>query len=103
VSDDLRQIDDDAVVAAAIRLAGELRENPWLGERMRERYNLRVLASCRRILFDAPGWEGKPRYRLVYRNEPVRLMAVGTRESLAAYRASATRLGSAQRERRRRG
>jgi hypothetical protein len=109
VSDDLRQIDDDAVVAAAIRLAGELRENPWLGERMRERYNLRVLASCRRILFDIPGREGKPGYRLVYRNEAedgapelVRLIAVGTRESLGAYRAAATRLGSTQRERRRR-
>lgn len=109
MSDDLRQIDDDAVVDAAIGLAGELRENPWLGEQMRERYNLRVLASCRRILFDAPEWEGKPRDRLVYRNEPedaapevVRLIAIGTRESLGVYRAAATRLGSEQRRRRRR-
>jgi hypothetical protein len=107
VSDDLQQIADDAVITAAIGLAGELRENPWLGDRMRERYNLRVLADCRRIVFDAPGWEGKPRYRLVYRNEPsdgtpdvVRLIAVGTRESLAAYRSAAARLGSAQRGRR---
>ena len=104
MSDDLNQIGDDAVIGAAIRLAGELRENPWLGEQMRERYNLRVLAGCRRIVFDAPGWEGKPRYRIVYRNEPedgvpevVRLIAIGTRESLAAYRSAAARLGGEQR------
>lgn len=109
MSDDLRQIDDEAVVGAAIRVAGELRENPWLGEKMRERYNLRILAGCRRVLFDAPEWDGKSRYRLVYRNEPedgapdvVRLIAVGTRESLGAYRAAATRLGSEQQGRRRR-
>ena len=77
---------------------------------MRERYNLRVLGGCRRILFDASNWKGKPRYRLVYRNEPedgapdvVRLIAVGTRESLGAYRAAAARLGSTERGRRRRG
>lgn len=109
MSGDLRQIEDAAVVAAALRLAGELRENPWLGDRMREQYNLRVLADCRRILFDGPKWKGKPRYRLVYRNEPadgapevVRLIAVGTRESLGAYRAAATRLGREQQGRRRR-
>lgn len=107
MSADLRQIADDAIVGEAIRLAGELRENPWLGDQMRERYDLRVLAACRRIAFDAPGWNGGPRYRLVYRNEPedgspeiVRLIAVGTRESLSAYRAAATRIGSKQRGRR---
>lgn len=109
MSDDLREIGDDAVVAEAIRLAGRLRENPWLGEEMRERYNLRVLASCRRIRFDRPDWDGKPRYRLVYRLEPedgapeiVRLIAVGSREQLAAYRAAAARAGRERRRTRRR-
>src|SRR5207237_401098 len=91
---------------AVVRLGVELRANPWLGDKLREGYNLRVLAECRRIRFDRPDWDGKPRYRLVYRNEPddgapeiVRLVGVGTRESLAAYRAAASRLGT----RRRRG
>jgi hypothetical protein len=85
----------------------ELRTNPWLGDKMRERYNLRVLGECRRIRFDRGDWDGKPRYRLVYRNEPddgapevVRLIAVGTRESLAAYRTAASRLGARSRRRR---
>jgi hypothetical protein len=75
-----------------------------LGEKVRERYHLAVLASCRGVAFDVPGHEGKPRYRIVYRNEPedgapavVRLIAIGTRETLAAYRSAAARLGREQR------
>ncbi|HET7043819.1 MAG TPA: hypothetical protein VFI37_03125 [Gaiellaceae bacterium] len=92
-----------------IKLAAELRENPWLGERMRERFNLRVLGECRRIRFDRPDWTSKPRYRIVYRNEPsdgapavARILAIGERERLAAYRSAAARVGSEQRRRRRR-
>ena len=76
---------------------------------MRERFNLRILADCRRIRFDRPDWTEKPRYRLVYRNEPsdgapavARIIAVGSREALAAYRTAAARLGSEPRNRRRR-
>ena len=47
-----------------------LRDDPWLGDDLRERYNLRPLKGCRRIRFDREGWQGRPRYRLVYRNEP---------------------------------
>jgi hypothetical protein len=85
-----------------------LQENPWLGERMRERFNLRVLGECRRIRFDRSDWTDKPRYRLVYRNEPsdgapaiARIIAVGPREALAAYRSAAARFGSEQRRGRR--
>jgi hypothetical protein len=92
-----------------IQLAAELRENPWLGEQMRERFNLRILGECRRIRFDRPDWTEKPRYRLVYRNEPsdgapaiARIIAVGSRDDLAAYRSAAARLGSERRGRARR-
>jgi hypothetical protein len=105
--DDLAALADPELVDAVISLAGELRENPWLGEQMRERFNLRVLGECRRVRFDRPDWEGKPRYRLVYRNEPtdgapalVRVLAVGSRERLAAYRAAAARIGREERTRR---
>lgn len=76
---------------------------------MRERFNLRVLGECRRIRFDRPDWTDKPRYRLIYRNEPsdgapalARIIAVGSREDLAAYRSAAARVGAEQRTRRRR-
>jgi hypothetical protein len=97
------------LIDAVIGLGKELRDNPWLGEQMRERYNLRVLGECRRIRFDLADWTEKPRYRLVYRNEPTdgapavaRILAVGSRKDLAAYRAAAARLGSEQRSQRRR-
>lgn len=76
---------------------------------MRERFNLRILGECRRIRFDRPDWTGKPRYRLVYRNEPsdgapavARILAVGLRDDLAAYRSAASRLGAQRRSHRRR-
>jgi hypothetical protein len=28
------------------------------------------LANCRRVRFDIPGHRAKPRFRLIYRNEP---------------------------------
>ena len=112
VSDDLRELAavDEELVDVAIRLMLALRDDPWAGEDLRERYNLRAIKDCRKLRFDLPNWKGKPRYRLVYRNEPedgapeiVRLLAVGTRESLAAYRSAATRLGNESRGRRKRG
>lgn len=89
-----------------MRLAAELRQNPWLGDPLRQRFNLQVLGECRRIRFDRPDWADKPRYRLVYRNEPsdgapalARIIAVGSRTQLAAYRSAATRLGTRGRRR----
>ncbi len=72
MSDDLEELarTDPDLVKAAIALMLELRRDPWLGGELRERYNLRLLEGCRRIAFDLPAWEGKPGFRLVYRNEP---------------------------------
>jgi len=103
--------DDREVARAAITLMLALRENPWLGERLRRRANLRRIEDCRRIRFDREGWDGKPRYRLVYRNEPedgapavARIWAVGPRARLAAYARAAARMARAEaRERRRPG
>lgn len=82
--------EDREVARAAINLGLDLRENPYFGEPLSGE-----LQECRRIRFDRQGWRGKPRYRLVYRNEPhdgaphiVAVLAVGKRESLAAYRAA---------------
>ena len=113
VADDLDELSkiSAALVDAAIRLMGELRDNPWLGEELRERYNIRVLKKCRKLRFDLPEWKEKPRYRIVYRNEPldgapglVRIWAVAPREKLVAYARAATRITreAAREERRRR-
>lgn len=86
---------DRAVALAALKLAKQLRANPYLGDELRPRPRLESLSDCRRIRFDRAGWRGKPRYRLVYRNEPsdgaphiVAVLAVGPRERMRAYRAA---------------
>jgi len=83
---------DRDVALAAMKLILELRGNPWLGDEMRERPRYDSLSDCRRIRFDKQGHRGKPRYRLVYRNEPsdgaphiVAVLSVGAREKLHAY------------------
>lgn len=101
VSEDLAELaaEDRDAAREALRLMLALRDDPWLGDELRERYNLRPLRDCRRISFDRPGWEGKPRYRLVYRNEPndgapglVRVWAIGPRDRLVAYARAAARI-----------
>lgn len=102
VSQDLAELEatDPELVAVAIGVMLSLREDPWLGVELRERYNLRALEGCRRIAFDVPGWPGKPRFRLVYRNEPtdgtpalVRIWGVGARAGLIACGRSTARIG----------
>ena len=66
---ELLEVDREAA-RVALRLAGDLKENPWLGDEMRARRGLEELHDCRRISFDRDDWTDKPRFRLVYRNEP---------------------------------
>lgn len=109
VSDDLRELlaIDGRIVDTAIRLMAELRDNPWLGEELRARPNIRVLEDCRRIRLDIEGWSAKPRFRIVYRNEPldgapglVRIWSVGPRTEFVAYARAAARLTREQARRR---
>lgn len=97
------------VVLAALQLAKQLRSNPYLGDQMRARPNFAGLADCRRILFDAEGRKGKPRYRLVYLNEPedgapaiVAVLSVGERAGLEAYKRANVALSRRRGRRRRR-
>jgi hypothetical protein len=90
---------DREVVRVALRLAGDLAENPWLGDEMRARQGLDELRDCRRIRFDRDGWTDKPRFRLVYRNEPsdgaphvVAVLAAAQRTNPGAYRRAKPRL-----------
>jgi hypothetical protein len=47
----------------------ECKANPFVGELMGPGLHPE-LATCRRVRFDIPSQKGKPRFRLIYRNEP---------------------------------
>ena len=111
VSADLRELanKDERLVDVAITLMVRLRDDPWLGEDLWERYNMKPIKACRKLRFDLDDWQGKPRYRIVYRNEPldgapglVRIWSVGPREELIAYTRAVARITRASARRRRR-
>lgn len=103
---DINALPDRAHRLAAVAAIVRLQENPWLGTELRERVRVRDLRGLRRVAFDEAGWTDKPRYRVVYRNEPdgavveiVAVIAVGRRERLAAYREATARLRAERRRR----
>ncbi|HEX5526406.1 MAG TPA: type II toxin-antitoxin system RelE/ParE family toxin [Solirubrobacterales bacterium] len=80
------------------RIVVDLHDNAYLGELMGDKPP-RILRGCRKIRFDEPGWRGKPRYRLVYRNEPsdgapavAVILAIGRRDRMIAYAKAARRV-----------
>lgn len=80
------------------RVVLELHGNPHHGELMGDKPP-RVLEGCRKIRFDEPGWNNKPRYRFVYRNEPIDgapatslIVAIGRRDRMIAYAKAARRV-----------
>lgn len=90
-------------------LVVELSENPWLGELMDDRWP-ENLEGSRKLRFDAPGWKDKPRYRVVYQNEPtdgavgvIVVLAIERRDRMIAYaKASARKARRAARSGRKR-
>jgi mRNA-degrading endonuclease RelE of RelBE toxin-antitoxin system len=102
---DVQALPDRETKVAALRVARDLGENPYLGDRLRNRSRIGDLTTCRAVRFDKEGRRGKPRYRLVYYNDPddgsvavVRVIAVGLRAQLEAYKAAAARLRRERRE-----
>ena len=111
VTADLRALAaiDERLVDRAIELMSALRDDPWLGEDLWKRYNMESIEDCRKIRFDVPDWNGKPRYRIVYRNEPldgapglVRIWSVGPRQQLIAYARATARVTRSEAQGRRR-
>lgn len=89
------------LVAALKRRIAELvvecKANPYFGELMGSGRHPE-LAGCRRVRFDIPTHRGKPRFRLIYRNEPsdgapaeCRWLAVAPRAGLRAHRRASQR------------
>lgn len=101
--EDIRNLPTPGLRRAAIKLVLALRDDPYLGEELRSRPNIKILDRCRKLRFDDSSRGGRgerrPRYRIVYRNEPegapaeIVVLAVAPRESLDAYRRAAKRLG----------
>jgi mRNA-degrading endonuclease RelE of RelBE toxin-antitoxin system len=103
---DLKDLPEREVQLAALRVARDLGENPHLGEPLRNRLRIGDLSQCRAVRFDRSGWRAKPRYRLVYYNDPddgsiavVRVIAVGLRAQLQAYKEAAARVRRERRDR----
>lgn len=101
---------DPKLVRCVAEIVAELKTNPWLGAEMWARPRFELVSNCRKVPFDVPSWKGKPRYRLVYRNDPddgsiavLTVLSVGERDDLAAYRAAVTRVAAELRDRPRKG
>lgn len=59
----------EALKQRIAELLVECKGNPFIGELMGRGLHPE-LANCRRVRFDIPTHKGKPRFRLIYRNEP---------------------------------
>lgn len=89
---------DGTLKREVARIVIELHGNAHHGELTGDKPP-RVLKGCRKVRFDEPGWRGKPRYRLVYRNEPTDgtpaisvVLAIGRRDRMIAYAKAARRV-----------
>jgi hypothetical protein len=111
VLDDVRELtatssEDDreyAAEAEALKqriadLLVECKGNPFLGEVMGPGLHPK-LANCRRVRFDIRSYSGKPRFRLIYRNEPTdgapaecHWLTIAPRTGLRAHRKARQRL-----------
>ena len=88
----------DALKRRIAELFMECKSNPHAGELMGAGRHPE-LADCRRIRFDIETHKGKPRFRLIYRNEPsdgapaqCLWLAIGPRAGLRAHRKAQRRL-----------
>jgi hypothetical protein len=90
--DEISSVEVDALKRRVAELLVECRANPYIGELMGAGRHPE-LADCRRVRFDVPEHKGKPRFRLIYRNQPsdgapaeCRWLAIAPRAGLQAHR-----------------
>lgn len=89
---------DETLRREIARIVVRLHGNRHHGELMGDKPP-RILKGCRKVRFDEPEWRGKPRFRLVYRNEPADgapatslILAIGRRDRMIAYAKAARRI-----------
>ena len=87
-----RAAEIEALRVRIAELLVECKANPFLGEAMGRGLHPE-LADCRRVRFDVSSYAGKPRFRLIYRNEPsdgapaeCHWLAIAPRSGLRAHR-----------------
>jgi hypothetical protein len=68
-SDQAGKDEAEALKRRVAKLLVECKSNPFIGELMGPGLHPE-LANCRRVRFDIPSHKAKPRFRLIYRNEP---------------------------------
>ena len=90
----------EALKRRIAELLVECKGNPFIGELMGRGLHPE-LANCRRVRFDIASQKGKPRFRLIYRNEPsdgapaeCHWLTVAPRAGLRAHRKAQQRLRS---------
>jgi hypothetical protein len=90
--DEVGEAEVEALKRRIAELLVECRANPYLGEMMGSGRHSELM-DCRRVRFDIHAHKGKPRFRLIYRNEPsdgapaeCRWLAVAPRAGLQAHR-----------------
>lgn len=89
---DIADLPDDEVRKAALEALGHAASGVDRGQPLDTRVSTADLGDCRKIYFDAPGYRGKPRFRLVVRLLPtgaeavsIEAVSVGERNGLDAY------------------
>jgi hypothetical protein len=99
--DQSRRAEVEALKLRIAELFLECESNPYVGELMGRGLHPE-LADCRRVRFDVEAHKGKPRFRLIYRNQPAdgapaecRWLAVGPRAGLRTHRKAQQRRRSA--------
>jgi Txe/YoeB family toxin of Txe-Axe toxin-antitoxin module len=87
-----RKDEAEALKRRIAELLVECKANPFIGEPMGAGLHPE-LTDCRRVRFDIPTHKGKPRFRLIYRNQPsdgapaeCLWLTVGPRAGLRAHR-----------------
>ncbi|HEY0217316.1 MAG TPA: hypothetical protein VGC57_13085 [Cellulomonas sp.] len=101
VVDDIRALPDDAARKVAVQTIAHVRLGRRTGVPLDYRARTGDLRDCRKVHFDVPGRQQKPRFRLVYRviDETTvevlaaEVLAVGLRVDLSAYHDAAHRAG----------
>ncbi|HEV2791505.1 MAG TPA: hypothetical protein VGV69_09440 [Solirubrobacterales bacterium] len=90
-ADPARHAEVEALKRRIAELFLECEANPYVGETMGPGRHPELI-ECRRVRFDVEGHRGKPRFRLIYRNEPSDgaparslWLAVGPRSGLRAH------------------
>lgn len=86
------KVEAEALKRRIAELLVECKANPFIGELMGRGLHPE-LAGCRRIRFDVPEHRGKPRFRLIYHNQPTdgapaqcQWLTVAPRAGLRAHR-----------------